>query len=764
MSKMTAGQLTLPLAAALAAAMVSPAPAESFGLRGPFLYHANARSSNLVVADLNGDGLLDIASVANDESVLKLLYQTRDEQAEDPFRAEEITLNRLVRCAVAVDVDGDDRTDLVMATPPSGLSVMYQTAEGRLQKGQELDIKADYISLGNLDGDDHPDLLVAAGSRFEILPGKARGIELDPSAEFFTTGEPTSPPMILDVDGDGLNDIVYHPGAKPEQLVIRLQAKSGGFPAEFWMDMGPMRSVDALETPRGKDLFAAVHANTHDLLLLELAEPLEEDADALSLSDPRLIGFDPETRDDKSFSTAADVDGDGRMDLLVAMPESASVRLVRHTRGGALEPRVAPCLKDLRQILPWPADRGEVAHLLLLSGEEKMIGVARVDERNPDTLKFPQPLPLKARPLAMGLFGTADKGGTPSLAVVEANADGAIALMAYPGFQPDSSALPEAQVLFSMESGAEEPTGMAVVDLNLDERDDIVLFFKFEKPMPLLQGADGKFQRLEASGVLAGLLDGTDPARLFRTRLDDEKQDTVLVVKQNYVRAFHLEEGGEVSIASQFNAATNRSRLKTAVVANLQGERAGNLALLDTAGKEVTIYGFSEGAPELLRSVKLDDAAYNGIVALDLDDDGRDELVLTAPDRITVYHSQVLNGELQTIDSHAAENEEEGGYGLVRTLNLRAGSPAQIAAVEMKDHLLEFFAIEPSEKAEDEGAIRKYYGFKVFDAEAMISRSGQEFNMPAEPREMVSADLNGDGARDLVVLIHDKMAVYYQKQ
>ena len=74
-----------------------------------------------------------------------------------------------------------------------------------------------------------------------------------------------------------------------------------------------------------------------------------------------------------------------------------------------------------------------------------------------------------------------------------------------------------------------------------------------------------------------------------------------------------------------------------------------------------------------------------------------------------------------------------------------------IAAVEGVRHALEL--ITPRD-----GALQRALGFKVFE-ESNLSENDSN----GEPRELVCADLSGDGKDDLAVLCHDKLILYVQE-
>ncbi len=753
---LAAGLLAWPI---LSAAADEPA---KIALEGPHLFEAHRRSSNLTIADLNGDGVLDFAAVSNNDSLLRIWYAKEDTTDGEPFEKEDQTLNYIIRDMVATDVNGDGRIDLVMAASPSQLVLMVQNENGRLQKGQETDLEADMLNLGDLTGDGRDDLLVVTGQTFHVLPSTTRAIDLEPAQTFYAVAPLGSIPMILDLNGDGKNDIVYQAADRRDEMMVRFQTAEGQFPDEVAFDSGLLRYATPVIQPKERGMLGAIHGKTRQLNLFRLEDPIDSDGDAddAVFSDPHIVGFDPATWDDKAFSAVADVDGDGRLDLLVAMPKSASIRLMRQTRTGSLYSDVLPCLKDLRQILPWSAKKGEPASLLFLSGEEKTVGVARVDDKDKDTLKFPKPLPLASRPLAMAI-DEGDGSNSASLILAEETTDKRVVVNRYEKFDPAAGTLPQPKELLALGEKDEKPQGLAVFDLNQDGVRDYVIFFEYEMPAVYLQNKNGTLEKTEVTGILAGLLKGITAGRLSTGMLAGANSPDVMIVKDEYARAFHLGEDGQIMITEQFNSSTNRSRFRVARVAAPRGKQHRDVAILDGGSRSLHLFGTREGEGhyEELREIEFDGGDYQSFEVIDLDGDNRDDFVLIAPDRLAIVYARVLNGGLESIDS-VETRIEEGGYGLVATVALDKESAPQLACVEMKEAMIEIFEMQREKK--EKLTLDPFYHFKVYDSESSMAQR-VNLDAPPEPREIKSADLNGDGKTDLVVLVHDYVIVYYQK-
>ncbi|HMZ51345.1 MAG TPA: hypothetical protein PK988_03695, partial [Candidatus Sumerlaeota bacterium] len=249
------------------------------------------------------------------------------------------------------------------------------------------------------------------------------------------------------------------------------------------------------------------------------------------------------------------------------------------------------------------------------------------------------------------------------------------------------------------------------------------------------------------------------PTVIEQVNLTKKTEDTaVLALKEKFARAFHIDKEQNVDVEQQFNGRNSSARLAAVGVGHLKTKDAINVVLLDKGNKELTIYGPSKEANkfEIATSVELDNADYTSLRVFDLDDDGRDDIVVTADDRVGVYYSRPITGRLETICS-AKTDVDEGGYGKAYTADIIAGGELEVVALEMKDQLMEIFSRGMNQ--EKKPALNRFFQFRMFDSETTIARRVNMDALP-EPRDLTAADLNDDGLPDIVCLMHDNLIIY----
>lgn len=748
-------------ASAYAAKSLLPEAARDIKMTGPILHPSERRSMDLTVGDFNGDGSLDFATVANDKSVIEIFLN--DRKAESQFTKETVTLDTVVRSISALDINGDGRTDLLLTQQGTQVGVMYQSKEGRLQPAEDTPLQADYSFVGDLNGDNSEDVVLFRKGVFQVLRGKTRGLDLEPALTFFTSYEPASDPMILDLDSDGKNDLIFQDSTARDKLIVRLQAGDGTFPAEFVMTPGLMRSVAPMPIEGSRGTILGVQDKTRQLVQLRLSEPRKDTTTegVLELSQLNLVPFDPETTSDKLDTAVADVDGDGRMDLLVSSPKVPALRVLHQKRSGSLEVSMVPSLEGIEQVLSLPGKSGEPTPLLLYSKKEKAAGLV-FGKKGSSDLPFPKLLPELGAPKATAVINISGKAHLLALVDSKENKE---ALRAFP--LQDQGVGTAAEVLADGadlgESKLGEGNGLSVMDLNQDGKDDIAVFAEFKPAALFTQNANGRFAPVSVKGgVLEGLLTEMTRGKLVGAKIDTSEKPVVLAVKAGFVRAIYLDAKNNLEVAEQFNGRNSRARLAAATTGNFRSKKNRDIAILDSGNRTVAFWGVkgAGGRYEELFNAELDSGDYRALEVLDLDGDERDDLLLVAADRVAVLYTRRLNSGLETVAS-AQTKVEDGGYSAVYTTQLFPGGQREIVALEARQNVLEFFTAGKDEAGKP--ALLRYYQFKAFETDSSMA---QRINMeaPPEPREVIALDYDESGKPSLLALTHDFVLRYGQEK
>jgi hypothetical protein len=724
-----------------------PAEARDYRLDGPYLHAAEPRSMDLAAADVNGDGLLDIVSVANDKGFLELRLRTRE--GEERLVRETLPLDGVIRSILPADVDGDGRTDILATRGNGPVSVFYQDGKGRLAPAERTKLEGDVAFAADVNADGRADVLLYSRGKFQLLRAKARGISLEPAATFYTVYEPASQPMVLDLDRDGRVDIAYQNAGARDQIVVRFQGADGSFPTETLIPIGPVRDVAAASLPGTGDVIAAIPAQTRSLVMMSLAEPAAAERDELRPSAPFVTAFDPQTRPEKLRTLLSDPDGDGRADLLVAAPETPWLLRFSLTREGTFTYSKTASLQGVEALGDAGSGKG-AAPTFLFSTREKAIGLCAATKPGQD-MPFPDLVPASKELRAATIARVA---GKPHIVAVPAGAAGT--LLAWP---VEKGAAGKETSIAVAEGTDIKATGLAAIDLNGDAQDDLLVFEDFKPAALWMQQKDGTFRATRASG-LDGLLNDLKPEQVRPVRLEGSDRPLALVAKERFARAVTLNDSGAADVAEQFNGAAANSRIVAAAGGAFRGPKRRDVALLDMGTREVVYFGLGgSGRYEQVAKAPLDNGDYRALDVLDVDGDGRDDVLLTAPDRLAVIHSRELAGPLRAVAS-AKPVEEKGRFGAVWTAQVLPGGAPEIIALDQAGIMLEFFCAAKSRTGTPE--LQRFYAFKVFDLESSLAER-IDTDAPPEPREIIAAEMDEKAAPTIFALTHDKLLRFERK-
>ncbi|MCX6923738.1 MAG: VCBS repeat-containing protein [Verrucomicrobia bacterium] len=409
-----------------------------FGFTGKEIFPIDSQISQLRVADLDGDGLNDIIVINNARSKINFLYnqtgKTNLVQSRKPegkrelnelppdarFRLESIPSEKRISGLVVADLNGDGRPDLAYYGDPRELIVVYNQGNNSWSAPKRWAIDDGLLSqnalcTGDLNGDCRTDLVLLGENCVYLLAQK----------EDHTLGEPQKIPVsgtvksiqVVDIDGDGRSDLLLVNWEDRSPFRFRLQKQDGSLGPELYFSTAPIRSYTADNLEENQKIQVVTIAQNSGRA--QISEFTRKPAEMLSGSFRQgQLQVWPLSRTEKARRGLlwADVNGDGRRDLLVAEPESGQISIYFQQPDGSLAtPRTFPSLAGISDlaVADWNGDgKPEV---FMLSADERQVGVTRLDEKQ--RLPFPTLIPLDGKPLAIAT-GKLQAEGKPVLAII----------------------------------------------------------------------------------------------------------------------------------------------------------------------------------------------------------------------------------------------------------------------------------------------------------------------------------------------------------
>jgi hypothetical protein len=285
----------------------------------------------VTAADLNGDGLPDLIVANYSDNTVSVLLNTTAPGATTPSFANQQTFatGSFPFSVTAADVNGDGLPDLIVANQEGGVSVLLNTtAPGATtpsfatQQTFAAGANPSSVAVADVNGDGLPDLIVTNenGKTVSVLlnttPPGATTLSFATQQTFATGNIPFSATAV-DVNGDGLPDlIVANEGDATVSVLLNTTAPGATVPSfapqqTFATGSNP-ESIAAADV-NGDGLPDLIVANLGSSTVSVLLNTTAPGAAVPSFATQRTFAAN------SPFSvTAADINGDGMPDLIVA--------------------------------------------------------------------------------------------------------------------------------------------------------------------------------------------------------------------------------------------------------------------------------------------------------------------------------------------------------------------------------------------------------------------------------------------------------------
>ena len=330
------------------ALQTAPASAPAFGFTGQTAVTAGFAAQSIAVADFNLDGRIDVASANYNSNTVSMLFNTTAPGATTPQFATPVDLpgGGDPNAVVAGDLNGDGKPDLVHAGNFSGslLVDLNTTPTGNTTPSFAAQVgfavaAPTALALADINGDGKLDLVAAQDD-----PGNQVGVLLNTmavgattpgfSAAFpFATDARPNALAVSDLNGDGKPDLMLTSfTANTVSILLNstpLGSSSPTFLPKQTLATGsiPTAVASADLNGDGRPDLLAINSDTHPPSLRAWINTTPLVSNTASFAAP--LDF-PISIASSAALTLADVDGDGRIDAIVANYASQHVAVLRN--------------------------------------------------------------------------------------------------------------------------------------------------------------------------------------------------------------------------------------------------------------------------------------------------------------------------------------------------------------------------------------------------------------------------------------------------
>ena len=760
---------------------------------------------DLQIADFNGDGRNDIAIANNLKSKIELLIQRESvgqgkaTVAVDPndvdvnvitpptrFEKQDIALSQKVYSLVCGDLDGDKTMDLAFYGEPRGLYVLLQksgdseTGKPRLpswRTAKKINIEDGLLTpnalvCADLNNDGTSDLVLAGRDCVYILLQKGGSL-----------AEPVKYPVgaqllgldVGDLNGDGINDLVFLTSDNEKPLHVRFGFKTGQFgpQVQFAIEKPYMLKLHNLDGQAGDEILS-IDAGSGRLICYKLATEKRKDADWPTILYPLTSGEGGTKRD----LVVSDFDGDNLADVVISEPGSAELIFYRQIAGlGLTEPVKFPAFTDITSLCT--ADIGPDGgkpRLAVLSVKEKVIGISEFKD---DRLSFPKPVDLTGEPLAMEL---ADVDGDGSIDCVYVSRDAndirslrTIYNLAATNKSPTESAKSKGKAsrgtqkavavepALALKKLTSNPEGLKVLDVDQDGLQDVLVFVSYELPILVRQVRKREFEIVDSPKAQASLIKDASLRSIAVADVDGKDGKELLIAEKNFARSLVFSDMGVWTIIDQYNAKSTENQIAAVAAFNIGGDWGDRPAIVLLDGQKGRLQILKSGEDKTYRFEKeLDVGKWNAASRLKMlfapltGGDEKSILLFDGEKFALITPPGGSEARQQMEQQFSYETQiKDGSYGNLTAGDINSDGQADITMVEYRRNHFEILTLDSNNKPT--AAMR----FRIFE-EKSYREDKTAGKGGVEPRELSIADVTGDGKNDLVTIIHDRIIIYPQ--
>lgn len=741
----------------------------SFGFTGPEIFPIDQQIDLMHVADLDGDGLNDIVVANNLRSKINLLYnQTGKTNHADAMPARKLEINELppdsrfridsipvderIAALAVTDLNSDGRPDLVYFGDGKDLVVRYNLgtngwSEPKRWHFEDGRMDANALATGDLNGDGLTDVALLGDSGVVYYLAQQKDHTLAEPQKIPYSGTPKAL-QIVDVDGDGRNDLAFVDFDSPTPVRVRLQNASAQLGPEIYFKGQPIRSfwIDNLACDKTNYIVTIVQATGRAEVSQLVRKPADTLTGAFKSGQFQILPLNKTEVPDRGILWA-DVDGDGRADLIVANPESGQISVSLQQPDGTLAPpKTFPSLAGISQIAVADWKHNDHPAIFLLSRDENSVAVTQFDKNG--RLPFPTPLPLDGKPLVM-TTGALKDGAKPVLAVI-VDKDGARSLVI-------RTADGKTTTQKLSDSFKSNPTTIAIQDVNEDGLADIVVLIPYEKIKVLLQKKDGKFDELDVDPPGGAM----EQPWLASADVDGDGKTELLLPQKNFVRAVVLEPEAKTDgstngpawsfrVKDQINGSASDSRIVSLAAVPNGRKSVPSLFLLDAEHKQLTLSERdSNGVWQVVKNIDLPVTGFSNLKSVNLGGPG---VAFKGQNSVAWLPLWGDVWDLAKLDDYDTPIKDGYLNDLIAG-DLNGGGRKQLVFMETAKNYIDLVYFDKNRKLVpgDRWQVFEQHTFR-----------GTQNALP-EPRECVVADVTGDKKNDLLVLVHDRILLYPQE-
>jgi hypothetical protein len=349
--------------------------------------------------------------------------------------------------------------------------------------------------------------------------------------------------------------------------------------------------------------------------------------------------------------------------------------------------------------------------------------------------------------------GSFKPGAKPVLAVILDQDGKRVLSIASPNQKP--------QITKLSDNFKSNPSAMAFHDVDQDGRMDLVILIPYEKIKLLLQTPKGGFDEQDVSSPVGSL----DQPWMSFADVDGDGKPELLLGQRNFIRAVVLREETSpkgtnthasyaFQVKDQINGRSSNSRIMGA--APLVDEKnIPTLFLLDADQKAITVcQRDASGVWRVARNIPLpaNDVEFSSVSSLALGGKRPNTLALSGSDAVAWMRLSGTAWNLSELGGYETPIKD-GHLNDVVAADFFNNKHKKLVFLETAHNYVDIVGYDENHR------LVPINRWQVFEERTFRSRRSE---LP-EPREALVEDVTGDGKKDLILLVHDRVLVYPQE-
>lgn len=671
------------------------------------------------------------------------------------FEHKKLPVDHEVSALALGDFNGDGRTDIVYFGNPDNLVIRYQSKDGdwnEQKKHRIPDVSPSqwFLTAGDLDANGLDDLVILGKHETILLYQTSRGVLATPK-RLMNTSDKLGLAQIADLDGDGKHDLCYLAGEGNNRVLgARLQQANGQLGPEYVFDLERPRAVSVRDVD-GKPGYEilTIDSRTGRLKMLNVEQ---KELGKNELPD-RLIqfGFGKQGSGKDRDLAIGDFDGDGLSDLIVTDPEASRILFFRNHKGQGLDMGTPfPNLTGTDQIRAADIDGDGRMELVVHSAAEKTLAISRFENGR---MTFPQSIPTDADAALISMIEVADLDGDAKPEVVfitksKKDRQAEYAIYAVKQVQKDDwRPVKFGDKNFVALDIKGNPDRILLADVCDDERPEFLVLGS-KTPQLFGFGAAGMIVEIATGGNLG--IGAVGAGATSVCTLGGKKG--LLVSQENFARHMVLTPQKRWEVADQFNVTESNAKLTAGTVVDLNGDGELEIALIDTGLRKLRLLRKVEASYQPWKEIEIGEFTVKSLVKADLNGDQREDLVLFGADKFAILFAGGKSPAVKELAAFESQLDKVFPTDVVAG-DLNGDGHVDLAMTDTRGHFIEIIQYRSNS-----GLEHALY-FKIYEQKSFRN---DDDSKDAEPREALITDVTGDGLADLILLAHDRLLVYPQ--